>query len=116
MKTQTKPTAKQLLSRALWLAFQASAPMGLGFFQTGIASALTEEKLFETCKPSEGSDGTLRISTDYVAGRMMKTSFIVDAKGELSISPAVPRHDYQSWAGSYSTAAELLAAVDQSFA
>lgn len=112
MNTTTKPTTKQLLARALWLAFQASAPTGLGFFHAGAANALTEEKLAaDFAEDIEAG----KIYTDYVAGRMMKTSFITDDKGNLSISPGVPRHDYQSWAGTYRTAAELLAAVEKSF-
>ena len=111
MKTTTKPTTKQLLTRAFWLAFQASAPMGMGFFHAAAANAITEEKLAE----GYAEDITAgRIYTDYVAGRMMKTTFAVK-DDKLTVSPEIPRHDYQSWAGTYASATELIAAAEKSF-
>lgn len=102
------PTPQQKLKRALWLAFQASSPMGMGFLHVAAASALTEDSLFEQ---NEGRD---EIYTDYVAGRMMKTSFKLDGE-KVVIYPEEPRVDYQSWGSTYKSATELLKAVDESF-
>lgn len=113
---KTKPTNKQLIARALWLAFQASAPMGMGFLHASHASQQTEETLFEACEPDAASDAAIDIYTDYVFGRMMKTRFTVGADGALKISPETPRHDYQSWSGVYPTATALIKATEESFA
>ncbi len=114
MKTTTEISNAQIISRALWLAFQASAPTGLGFFHTASATQQTEESLAEAVKPRGKPDGSLELYTDYVFGRMMKTGFKVSADGKLTITPAVPRHDYQSWAGTYGSDIELIAAVEKS--
>lgn len=107
--TTNKPTDKQLLSRALWLAFKASSPAGMGFLHADTANQQTEETLF-----ADSNEGRSVISTDYVMGRMMKTDFrVVD--GKLQIRPEVPRPDYQSWGREYPTAANLIAAVELSF-
>lgn len=105
------PTAIEKLKRALWLAFQASSPLGMGFLHTKTASEATEESLYNDCVYRDPTS----IDTDYVFGRMMKTSFSVSPDGVLDISPKVPRHDYQSWAGTYATAADLIKATEESF-
>lgn len=99
------------LKRALWLAFQASSPMGMGFLHAATADKQTEDSLFEQVQPNEG-----KVYTDYVCGRMMKTDFRVDADGKLTIRPEEPRTDYQSWGATYRTATALIAAVEKSFA
>lgn len=75
---------------------------------------MTEESLIAAVYLRE-TDGELRVYTDYVCGRMMKTAFSVSRGGDLTVSPEVPRGDYQSWCDSYATAAELKAAVAKSF-
>src|SRR4051812_8709698 len=90
MSITTKPTTKQLLTRAFWLAFQASAPMGMGFFHAAQANEMTEIKLADGYA-EEIADGI--IDTDYVAGRMMKTTFEVK-DGKVVVYPETPRRDY----------------------
>lgn len=97
------------LKRAFWLAFQASTPMGLGFLHVGAAGAQTEDSLFTSNPPRDG-----KIYTDYVHGRMMKTTFDISEDGVLSISPEKPRADYNSWASTYRTAQELIDATEES--
>lgn len=99
------------LKRALWLAFEASAPVGMGFLHSRAADAQTEDSLF-----AELADARIENSlfTDYVFGRMMKTKFTCTPSGELSIWPEKPRRDYQSWCSTYPTAADLVAAVERS--
>lgn len=115
MSTTTKPTAQQLLTRAVWLAFQASAPMGMGFLNAGHAAELTE-KDFAELEGRRRDDGSIEIYLDYVSGRMVKTDFKVSPDGKLTVSPEDPRHDYQSWSGTYRSGFELVAAVEKSFA
>ncbi len=113
MKTTTKPTNSQIITRAVWLAFKASSPMGMGFLHAAQADGVTEEQLASLARET---DKGIEVRTDYVCGRMMKTTFTVSPDGKLTVWPEVPRHDYQSWAGDYATAAELIAAVEKSFA
>jgi hypothetical protein len=115
MKTEINITNRQLLARALWLAFQASSPMGLGILHAARAAEITEEQLAEACIGDPNKSGTIEVRTDYVSGRMMKTSFKVTADGTLTIWPETPRGDYQSWSGTYQTATELVAATHASF-
>lgn len=116
MKTETKPTNEQLLTRALWLAFSASSPVGMGFLHSETARGITEETIGnEADEPFKKNDGSLNIYTDYVAGRMMKTGFSVSKDGKLTIKPEVPRYDYQSWADKYANASQLIEEVEKSF-
>lgn len=107
-----KPTPKQLITRAIWLAFQASSPAGYGFLHVGTANQLKESDMEDLL---EEKDGSFTAYTDYVAGRMMKTDFNVNKAGVLVITPEAPRRDYQSWSRQYSTASDLLADVLKSF-
>lgn len=113
---KTKLTNRQLIARAIWLAFKSSAPVGLGVLHIKAAQQQTEETLIAYIDPKEASDGSLTISTDYVFGRMIKTTFKCDAKGTLTIWPEEPRGQYQSWAPEFRTATELVGAVYQSLA
>mgnify|MGYP001113841976 CR=1 FL=1 len=67
----------------------------------------------KSIQPQATKDGGLSAKTDYVAGRMMKTSFEVSAAGVLTIHPPIPRLDYQSWGARYRTAKELIEAVEK---
>jgi len=107
---------KQKLSRALWLAFEASGARGLGHFHAGVANKLTEADLIAHYEPTTRKDGTMVVNTDYVCGRMVKTDFEVTPEGELTINPEEPSGAYQSWAYTYPTAAELIAATEDSLA
>jgi hypothetical protein len=106
-----KPTPEQKLKRALWLAFQASSAVGMGFLHAGQARQQTENSLFEDAMA--GRSG--KIYTDYLCGRMMKTEFFIDGDSVV-VRPELPRLDYQSWGAQYPTASDLLRAVDESFA
>lgn len=105
-------TPRQKLTRAVWLAFQASSPVGLGVLVAHDAETLTEESLGQAFRIHEASDGSLSTSTDYLMGRMVKTSFKVSKEGALSVIPAVPRPSYQSWGRRYAHASELIKAVE----
>jgi len=104
-----KPTSQQRLKRALWLAFVASRPVGMGFLHVEHAAAQTEDSLFDLYGNDKG------FTVDYACGRMMKTAFSIK-DGAVIISPGVPEYNYQSWGSTYATACDLLAAVDQSLA
>lgn len=106
-----KPTPQQKLSRALWLAFQVSVPMGMGVLHSKETAKATEAILFAETKQANQT----RIDTDYVFGRMMKTRFSVTPNGDLELRPEIPRNDYQSWATTYPTATDLINAVEESF-
>jgi hypothetical protein len=97
------------LRRALWLAFQVSRPMGMGFLHSEAASKQTEESLYKAVNPANEDS----FYADYVFGRMMKTRFSFE-DGVLKINPENPQHDYQSWCGKYMTAADLVKATEES--
>lgn len=101
---------KTKLKRLLWLAFQASQPMGMGFLHVSAAETQTEDSVYESCNPQDKNE----IHTDYVFGRMMKTTFKVKEDETLSVSPKTPRLDYQSWGRKYGTASDLIQAAEQS--
>lgn len=102
------PTPEQKLKRALWLAFQASTPLGMGWIHAESAALQTEETLWTQL------EGKTDFYQDYCHGRMMKTKFKLDGE-KVIVSPEEPRLDYQSWGEKYKSATELLAAVDASF-
>jgi len=110
MKTKAKPI--QIITRALWLAFKASTPMGMGFLYIRAADLTKEENMSELVQTT---DTGFSAYTDYVAGRMMKTGFYVTSDGVLTISPDKPRFDYQSWIVKYPTPEKLIEAVYKSF-
>lgn len=110
------PSPKDKLRRAVWLAFQASQAVGLGFLHAADASALTEKTILDATMLTDDPGPTYELYTDYVMGRMMKTDFKVDENGKLEIRPEDPRFDYQSWAGRYPSATKLIEAVEKSFA
>lgn len=104
------PTLEQLISRCLWLAFQASTPIGMGFIHVEAAKQQTEESLYKGCIYRD----PLCIDTDYVHGRMMKTTFSIK-DGKLVVMPENPRGDYQSWCLRYDSASDLISATHTSF-
>jgi len=98
-----------LLKRVVWLAFQASGAMGMGFLHSKTADEMTEDGLWAVLK-DQADRG---IYLDYCAGRMIKTGFnLVD--GKVEVSPKIPRGDYQSWSRKYSSAQELIDAAIES--
>ncbi len=111
MKPSTTPLNK--LHRALWLAFQASSPMGMGFLHAASAAAQTEQTLAQDYSPRQLPDGSQEIYVDYAFGRMMKTMFALHQDGSIEVKPEIPRNDYQSWGAFYPTATALLADVEK---
>lgn len=83
--------------------------MGMGALHMSSANAQTEDSLFKAVNP----ESKVKVYTDYVFGRMMKTEFSVNEAGELSVSPEKPRSDYQSWARKYASGSEMIAAVNE---
>ena len=87
--------ALNVAHEAMWLAWQASSCVGLGFLQD--KPEATKEQVvasaFHKDRPADGYG-------DYIFGRMMKTSFKVK-ENTLQYSDGAPRYDYQSWAGRY---------------
>lgn len=115
-----KAETKALLKRTLWLAFQASTPMGMGVLHAGAAAKQTEDSLFATVIGEKaGSDSTnardFSWYTDYVFGRMMKTGFAVK-DDVVEVTPEAPRLDYQSWGATYDSASALIDAAAASLA
>lgn len=110
---QENISQNKILSRAIWLAFSNSFPVGMGFFQAGEAVKQDEGSLFAKLQESikKNPDGSIQIYLDYCLGRMMKTKFKVDAQNNLSISPEVPHPEYQSWAKKYIIAQDLVEAT-----
>src|SRR5690349_16988974 len=78
--TMNTPTPTDKLRRALWLAFQASSPMGMGFLHSAQAAQITEATIFDYAGVDEPEPRY--IGTDYLSGRMMKTGFAVDEDGK----------------------------------
>ena len=102
-------TDMQLLKRAVWTAFQASIPVGMGMLHISTANKQTEDTILDACA-FQVKDGGIACYTDYVCGRMMKTSFFVK-DGTLTLGSHEPRLDYQSWVSQYPSNQSLIDAV-----
>lgn len=96
--------ALNVAKEAMWLAYQASSPAGLGLLHErgGESRGTVISETF-----NEAGMG----SADYCHGRMMKTHFRIK-EGVLSCNDT-PRYDYQSWAYKYPTYAALIDAAEQ---
>lgn len=103
-KYGSQTEAMDVAKEAMWLAYQASRPMGLGFLQE--KSGLAKEDIVRETKVGDHS-----LSADYCFGRMMKTHFSVN-DGMLTCNDT-PHGDYQSWARRYPTYAALIDAAEQ---
>jgi hypothetical protein len=74
MKIQCK-NPEAVVKRALFLAYQQSRPMGMGFMQ--VRDDMTEDQVWEGAigRSDSGGVGTEKpgiLNADYVFGRMMK--------------------------------------------
>lgn len=98
--------AVNVAKEAMWLAYQASRPAGLGFLHE--KGGESRETVISETFPNDATSGY----ADYCHGRMMKTSLHV--KGEVLSCNDEPHHDYQSWAGKYQTYAALIDAAEAS--
>lgn len=95
----TKTTA--LMNEAAWLAYQASAVVGLGHLQ----ARNTNKEEFNMAYPISADKHYI----DYGFGRMMKYLVNYDiTKGEISNSRGMLREDYQSWCFTYPTYLDLF--------
>lgn len=106
----------KLLKRTLWLAFQASIPVGMGHLHAEAAESMTEDVLFNSVKDDLRRHWRTELpffDTDYLFGRMMKTAFIVN-EDTIIVEPEQPRADYQSWAMKYPTGSALVNAAVRS--
>lgn len=99
----TKPfTGEEVAKKAIWLAYQASVPMGMGFLQ--VRDDMTEQSVWDAIYREGG-----HLYVDYCFGRMMKTNIDYTAsevKGDDRASPS-----YQSWATCYQSYDELFKAA-----
>ena len=99
---------QRLARKIVWLAYQASAPVGLG--RLYMRDDLTENDMRF---PSRGGMEVF----DYEYGRMMKTEVRLSEDDEVSVMCSDPPNVlYQSWSTTYRTVAALVdaatAAVD----
>jgi hypothetical protein len=103
----------KVLKTALWMAYNSSVPMGMGFWQATTTKQKTEEPLWDICKEMvETRKGSAILYTDYVFGRMVKTTFSVTADGELTINGGEePKLDYQSWCADFPSNKDFVNAV-----
>jgi len=93
-------TNKDIAEEMVWLAFQASSPMGLGFMHTKIAAAATKEEVVKAAKWNDV------YCIDYLFGRMVKLNIKLGHK-DVIFPQAKPRSDYQSWCNKYPTYEDL---------
>lgn len=112
----SEPEARRLAKRILWLAYEASVPMGAG--QYHYREGLTEEEVWGRCPlvPDRVKPQTC-ISADYLVGRMMKLYFTYSGgidQGNVTIDSPGPRQDYQSWCTTYKTYEALVEAAQVS--
>ncbi len=105
-KYESQEQAVNVAKEAMWLAYQASRPMGLGVLHE--KGGEPREAVIEATFPANSDSG----HADYVFGRMMKTYFNV-THGIITCGDNV-RGDYQSWAGKYPTSAALIDAAERS--
>lgn len=96
--------------RAMFLAYEASAVVGMGRLQARDGAA-EGDLILNLVRPDAAGVGTMY--ADYVYGRMMKlrinygANFVADNDRPLSL-------DYQSWARVYPTFDALIAAAIKS--
>jgi hypothetical protein len=101
-----KATDQQILQMAA-NAFNASTPMGLGFFSYEPETNAVPEDFKENLRINNES-GYGCISLDYVQGRMVK---LYASRIENVWQIQEPRLDYQSWKQRYPTARDLIESV-----
>lgn len=99
-------TPKEIATKAIILAYQASKPMGFGYLQE-IYNATNQQILSNVVIEDNSVYG------DYILGRMVKLNLIWDEKG--FIQQYTPNISYQSWANTYKTYEELLSVTIDSF-
>ena len=116
--TFTCKNSKEVAKEALWLAWKACGVVtGMGVFQDN-PGATKEDVLKNVLSAGDypgapqGRKSEGYYYADYVFGRMMKLSYIVERKG-ISYRDAPLRRDYESWCVVYPTYEALfLAAIE----
>jgi hypothetical protein len=97
---------EMLAKRMLWLAYQSSRVVGMGFLQE--RNDVTEDSLWGThSRPG-------RVNTDYAFGRMMKLYFEMNPVGILSHSSREYNPEYQSFCHKYQNIQALAKAAAES--
>lgn len=106
----------QVAKRALFLAYNAGRAAGMGLLHE--RAGATEDRVWSACMGAEDYQGSpymrgdyRRMRADYVLGRMLKMSFEFDEQSISFPDHITPRSDYQSWAGTFPTYEELIAAA-----
>lgn len=103
---------KQVASKMVYLAYQASRVLGMGAFQ--MRSNVTEEQVFNNAYnqldyPANFSPKN-EVRADYVFGRCMKLTIVMD-KDKIYIPDSATRPDYQTWSHKYPTYKDLYDAA-----
>jgi hypothetical protein len=101
-----KATDQQILQIAA-NAFNASTPMGLGFFSYDPQTNAVPDDFKENLRINNES-GYGYISLDYVQGRMVK---LYASRKENVWQMRAPIPEYQSWIHNYPTARHLIESV-----
>lgn len=102
---------KKILQKLVWEAFNASRPVGMGIMHAGVARNKTIDTVINWDDVNIDEKGSLEYYTDYLYGRMMKTRFMVHGEGNVYVHPEIPNSEYQSWAGTFATANDLIEAA-----
>ena len=102
--------SKEVAKRMLWLAYEASLPVGMGMLH--YTEDKTEDDVFEN-NHCVREDGTFSVFADYCFGRMMK--FGTTSVDGVITSPAQELDvEYQSWCSTYPSYSKLEAAARES--
>lgn len=119
MKTVQVPatlTGELVAKRILFLAYEASSPMGMGFLHYK-PDGVSEDQLWQEQRGGfrPCNVGGQDIYADYAHGRMMKLwGFSFTADSVTFDDERVPQSDYQSWCGRYPTNEALVTAAIES--
>lgn len=86
---------KTLLAVIVWTFYEESHAVGMGFLQA-IPDQKAKEAITAHALNSQVVNGTVTFDTDYLFGRMMKTTFKVSDNGSISVSHS-DNPEYCSW-------------------
>ncbi len=97
-----------VMKEALWLAWQSSHVMGMGYLQD--RPGATKEEVWAYVQWPDKP--VMSIHADYVFGRMMKLFCRID-DNVLTTREGELRDDYQSWCNTFATYKDLLEKAEQ---
>ncbi len=86
---------KMLLAIIVWTFYEQSHAVGMGFLQA-VPAAKARELIIKHVSLIEDSNGVLTFNTDYLFGRMMKTTLRVSDNGTIEVSHS-DNPEYCSW-------------------